>query len=305
MPAQILDGTSIGKAIREEVAADAAALSARRLTPGLAVVLVGEDPASELYVSNKVKTCRELGMYSEKITLPAETSTQELLSIVAQLNSRDDIDGILIQVPLPKQINTGAVLQAIDPAKDVDGVHPVSAGRLMLAEPGLRPCTPAGIIEMIQRYQIPIAGARAVVLGRSRIVGMPMAMLLLHQNATVTICHSRTADLPAVAREADILVAAMGRMGMIGKDYIKPGAVVVDVGTNKVTNRTDLENLFGDNPKKIAAFEKNGQVLVGDVNPREASEIAGWLTPVPGGVGPLTIAMLMKNTLTAMKARRA
>jgi methylenetetrahydrofolate dehydrogenase (NADP+)/methenyltetrahydrofolate cyclohydrolase len=304
MAANILDGVSIANAIKNEVAAEAARYAERGLRPGLAAVLAGNDPASQIYVSSKVKTCGQLGLYSEKIDLPETTTTGDLLALVSDLNSRDDIDGILIQLPLPSQVDTALVLNSVDPAKDVDGFHPVNVGRLTLNEPGLRPCTPAGIIEMLDRYGIDIKGARAVVLGRSRIVGLPMSLLLLHRHATVTICHSRTADLAAVAREADILIAAIGRLGMVDSSYIKPGATVVDVGMNKVTTASDLERFFGDDPKRRAAFEKNGYTLIGDVNPREAVEAAGFLTPVPGGVGPLTIAMLMKNTLTAMKMRR-
>jgi len=304
MAASMLDGVSIANAIKNEVAAEAARYAERGLRPGLAAVLVGNDPASQIYVSSKVKTCAQLGLYSEKIDLPETTTTGDLLALVSDLNSRDDIDGILIQLPLPPQVDTALVLNSVDPAKDVDGFHPVNVGRLTLNEPGLRPCTPAGIIEMLDRYGIEIKGARAVVLGRSRIVGLPMSLLLLHRHATVTICHSRTADLAAVAREADILIAAIGRLGMVDSRYIKPGATVVDVGMNKVTATSDLERFFGDDPKRRAAFEKNGYTLIGDVNPREAVEAAGFLTPVPGGVGPLTIAMLMKNTLSAMKMRR-
>lgn len=304
MTANRLDGASVAKSIKEEVAAETAELVARGLRPGLAAVLVGNDTASQVYVSSKVKTCEQLGLYSEKIELPETTTTAELLALVKELNRRDEIDGILIQLPLPRQIDSTVVLDAVDPAKDVDGIHPLSLGRLMLNEPGLRPCTPAGIIEMLDRYQITIPGKRAVVLGRSRIVGLPLALLLLHRHATVTICHSRTADLPAVTREADIVIAAIGRTGMVDASYIKPGAVVVDVGMNKVTTREDLQRFYGDDAKRRAAFEKNGYTLIGDVNPRDVSEVAGWLTPVPGGVGPLTIAMLMKNTLTAMKRRR-
>jgi methylenetetrahydrofolate dehydrogenase (NADP+)/methenyltetrahydrofolate cyclohydrolase len=300
----MLDGVSIANAIKGEVAAEAAEYAQRGLRPGLAAVLVGNDPASQIYVSSKVKTCGQLGLYSEKIDLPETTTTDDLLALVADLNSRDDIDGILIQLPLPPQVDTALVLNSVDPAKDVDGFHPVNVGRLTLNEPGLRPCTPAGIIEMLDRYAIGLKGARAVVLGRSRIVGLPLALLLLHRHATVTICHSRTIDLPAVAREADILIAAIGRLGMVDSSYIKPGAAVVDVGMNKVTTASDLERFFGDDPKRRAALEKNGYTLIGDVNPREAVETAGFLTPVPGGVGPLTIAMLMKNTLSAMKMRR-
>ena len=299
-----MDGASVAAAIKDEVAAEVAELSGRGLKPGLAAVLVGGDPGSHIYVSNKVKTCGQLGLYSEKIELPEATTTEQLLTLIGGLNSRDEIDGILVQLPLPKHVNADIVLDRVDPAKDVDGFHRQSIGRLALNEPGLRSCTPAGIIEMLDRYEIPIKGARAVVLGRSRIVGLPMSLLLLHRHATVTICHSRTKDLAAVAREADILIAAIGRMAMVDASYVKPGAVVVDVGTNRVTDPKDLERLFGDDPKRRAAFEKNGSTLVGDVNPREVCEVAGYLTPVPGGVGPLTIAMLMKNTLAAMKMRR-
>jgi methylenetetrahydrofolate dehydrogenase (NADP+)/methenyltetrahydrofolate cyclohydrolase len=305
MPAKILDGTSVGAAIKEEVASEVAELSPRGLKPGLAAILVGDDPASQIYVSSKVRTCQQLGLHSEQIHLPESTTTDELLRLIRELNSRNEIDGILVQLPLPLHIDASTALSAVDPAKDVDGIHPINLGKLVLNEPGPRACTPAGIIEMLDRYQIEISGKRAVVLGRSRIVGLPMSLLLLHRNATVTTCHSRTRDLAAVAREADILIAAIGRLAMVDGSFIKPGAVVIDVGTSKVTTRTDLVRLFGDDPKRRAAFEKNGYTLCGDVNPREAAEIAGYLTPVPGGVGPLTIAMLMKNTLTAMKMRRS
>jgi len=304
MTAQLLDGTSVAAAIKSEVAAEVASLAESGLRPGLAAVLVGNDPASQIYVSNKVKTCEQLGLYSEKIELSENTSTEEMLALVSDLNSRNDIDGILVQLPLPSQIDSALVLDSVDPAKDVDGFHPVNIGKLTLNEPGLRSCTPAGIIEMLERSNIEISGRRAVIIGRSRIVGLPMALLLLHRNATVTVCHSRTRDLPAVAREADILIAAIGKTGMVDGSFIKPGATVIDVGTNKVTTEADLERFFGDNAKRRAAFEKNGYTLIGDVHPREAAEVAGYLTPVPGGVGPLTIAMLMKNTVTAMKMRR-
>jgi methylenetetrahydrofolate dehydrogenase (NADP+)/methenyltetrahydrofolate cyclohydrolase len=304
MTAHILDGASVGQSIKKEVAAEVAEYAARGLRPGLAAVLVGNDSASHIYVSGKVKSCDQLGLYSEKIELPESTSTDELLSLVRELNARDVIDGILVQLPLPKQIDAPLVLNSVDPAKDVDGFHPVNIGKLTLNEPGIRPCTPAGIIELLERNNINIAGARAVVMGRSRIVGLPIALLLLHGHATVTLCHSRTKDLPLIAREADILIAAIGRLGMVDSTYIKPGAAVVDVGMNRVTTLEDLERFFGGDPKRRAAFEKNGYTLIGDVNHREAAEVAGHLTPVPGGVGPLTIAMLMKNTLTAMKMRR-
>lgn len=305
MTAQFLDSASVAQAIKQEVAAEVLEYSAKGLRPGLAAVLVGDDSASHIYVSGKVRACEELGLYSEKIELPESTSTDALLALVRELNARDEIDGILVQLPLPKQVDAPLVLNSVDPAKDVDGFHPVNIGKLTLNEPGVRPCTPNGIIELLKRNNIPIGGSRAVVMGRSRIVGLPIALLLLHNHATVTVCHSRTKDLPAIAREADILIAAIGRMGMVDGSYIKPGAAVVDVGMNRVTTLEDLERYFGDNPKRRAALEKNGYTLIGDVHPREAAEVAGYLTPVPGGVGPLTIAMLMKNTLTAMKMRRA
>ena len=304
MPAQLLDGTSVGQAIKQEVADEVARYAQKGYRPGLAAVRVGNDPASQLYVANKVRTCEQLGLYSEKVELPESTTTEEMLALVSELNGRDHIDGILVQMPLPHQIDANAVLRSIDPDKDVDGLHPVSAGRLALNQEGLRPCTPAGIMEMLARYDIPIAGARAVVLGRSRLVGLPMALMLLHQNATVTVCHSRTQDLPAVTSAADILVAAIGRTGMVDARFIKPDAVVIDVGMNQVTNEDDLERFYPDNAKRRAAFAKNGFTLVGDVNPKEAMEKASYFTPVPGGVGPLTIAMLMKNTLKAMTLRR-
>ena len=305
MTAKILDGASVAAAINEEVAREVAEYSTRGMMPGLAVVLVGEDPASQIYVSGKVKACGQLGLFSEKIGLPASTTTAELLDLVRQLNTRDEIDGILIQLPLPKHVDSALVLNAVDPAKDVDGFHPVNIGRLTLNEPGLRPCTPAGIIEMLERYDIELKGARAVVIGRSRIVGLPMALLLLHKHATVTICHSRTRDLPAVSREADILIAAIGKTAVVDSTYIKPGAAVVDVGMNRITTREDVTRYFGDDAKRHAAFEKRGNTVIGDVEPRAAMELAGYFTPVPGGVGPLTIAMLMRNTLSAMKMRRA
>src|SRR6266513_1851428 len=289
MSAKILYGASVAQAIKDEVAGEVAEYSRRGVRPGLAAVLVGSDPASQIYVSGKVRTCQQLGLYSEKIELPETTTTEELLALVRDLNSRDEIDGVLIQLPLPKQ---------------VDGFHPVNIGRLTLNEPGLRPSTPAGIIELLDRHEIQMNGVRAVVVGRSRTVGLPIALLLLHRHATVTICHSRTKDLAAVAREADILIAAIGKTGLVDRSYIKPGAAVVDVGMNRVTTRDELARFFGDDPKRRAAFDKNAYTLIGDVNPREAAEVAGYLTPVPGGVGPLTIAMLMKNTLAAMKMRR-
>jgi methylenetetrahydrofolate dehydrogenase (NADP+)/methenyltetrahydrofolate cyclohydrolase len=273
MTAKILDGASVAQTIKNEVAAEVADYSKRGLRPGLAAVLVGSDSASQIYVSSKVRTCEQLGLYSEKIELPETTTTDELLALVGDLNSRDEIDGILVQMPLPRQVDAALVLNSVDPAKDVDGFHPSNIGRLTLNEPGLRPCTPAGIIELLERHQIPIKSSRAVVLGRSRIVGLPIALLLLHRHATVTICHSRTSDLASVSREADILIAAIGRTGLVDGSYIKPGAAVVDVGMNRVTTEEDLRRFFGDNPKRRAAFEKNGYTLIGDVNPRRSQVI--------------------------------
>ena len=307
MPARILDGNKIANDIRGEVAAEVKAMAAAGVRPGLAVVLAGHNPASEIYVRGKVKACRELGIYGEQHT-PAETSTTaELLSLVEELNRRDEIDGILVQLPLPAQVDAKKILMAVNPAKDVDGFHPVNVGFLSTQRNGLVPCTPAGIIEILKRSNIPIAGKEAVVVGRSDIVGKPAAMLLLNANATVTVCHSKTHDLPEVCRRADILVAAIGRAGMITQDFVKPGATVIDVGMNKVTDPAVFQRLFGgrlyQNAKREETFRAKGSTLVGDVHP-EVSEVAGALTPVPGGVGPLTIAMLMYNTVKAAKLRR-
>jgi len=301
--ARILDGAAIAAAIKEEVAEEVRALAAKGIKPGLAAVLVGHVPASEIYVRSKVQTCADLGLYSELIT-PADTvTTEEMLDLVRSLNDRDEIDGILIQLPLPAQVDAKALLDAVDPAKDVDGFHPVNAGRLQAGRPALAPCTPAGVIEILKRSGIPIAGQNAVVVGRSDIVGKPAAMLLLHQNATVTICHSKTRDLGAVTREADILVAAIGRPGFITAEMVRPGATIVDVGINRITDRAEFERYFAGNAKREAAFAKRGSTIVGDVHPK-AFERAGAYTPVPGGVGPLTIAMLMANTVRAAKMRR-
>ena len=271
--------------------------------PGLAVILVGDDPASRIYVRNKVKACEDLGIVSEKYTPPATATTEEILRLVHELNERSDLDGILVQMPLPKQVNSQKVLLAVSPDKDVDGFHPLNMGFLVTGRSGPRACTPAGIMELLHRYGIPIRGRRAVVVGRSDIVGKPMALLLLHEHATVTICHSRTTDLPAVAREADILVAAIGRPGFITADFMRPGATVIDVGMNRITDRALAEKLFGDQPAKMASFENKGSLLVGDVHPRDVAEKAGAYTPVPGGVGPLTIAMLMVNTINSAERR--
>ena len=303
MPATILDGNKIAAEIRAEVAAEAKALAEAGMRPGLAVVLVGHNPASEIYVRGKVKSCEEVGIYSEKHTPPETVTTADLLALVDDLNRRDEIDGILVQLPLPRQVDSKKVLLAVDPAKDVDGFHPMNVGFLSTQRPGLVPCTPGGIMEMLRRSNIAVAGQDAVVVGRSDIVGKPMAMLLLNANATVTVCHSKTRDLPGVCRRADILVAAIGRAGMITRDFVQPGATVIDVGMNKITDRTDFERYFKGNEKREQAFAKNGSTLVGDVHP-EVAEIAGAITPVPGGVGPLTIAMLMSNTVRAAKLRR-
>jgi len=300
---QILDGNRVRDDIKNELKPRIAALAARGRTPGLAVVLVGHNPASEIYVRNKIKTCRDLGIYSESITPPDSISTEELLAIVEGLNARPEIDGILVQVPLPSHLATKRILTAISPAKDVDGFHPCNVGALVANLPAPRACTPAGIIELLKRGQIAIAGRRAVVVGRSDIVGKPVAMLLLHQHATVTICHSKTSDLPAVCREADILVAAIGRAAMITGDFIKPGATVIDVGSNYIEDRQQAARIFRNSPEKLASFDRKGNVLVGDVDPIDVVECAGAYTPVPGGVGPLTIAMLMVNTVASAERR--
>jgi methylenetetrahydrofolate dehydrogenase (NADP+)/methenyltetrahydrofolate cyclohydrolase len=303
MPATILDGTKIATEIRAEVAAEVKTMMAAGLRPGLAVVLVGHDPASEIYVRGKVKSCEEVGIYSEKLTPPDSVSTEELLELIDDLNCRNEIDGILVQLPLPSQVDSKKILMAVNPAKDVDGFHPVNVGFLSTQRPGLVPCTPAGVIEILKRSKIPITGQEAVVVGRSDIVGKPVAMLLLNANATVTICHSKTHDLPDVCKVADILVAAIGRPGMITRDFVKPGATVIDVGMNKVTDPAEFKRLFAGNAKREETFRTKGSTLVGDVHP-EVAEIAGAITPVPGGVGPLTIAMLMSNTVRAAKLRR-
>lgn len=307
MPAKILSGKPIADAIKLEVAAEIAELRSRYgIRPGLTVVRVGNDPASEVYVGNKVRASNEVGLISEHSHLPRDVSHAKLLSTVQELNSRDDVDGILVQLPLPPQIHSREVLEAIDPGKDVDGFHPINVGRLAQGEPALAPCTPAGIIELLRRSNIPMSGSHAVIVGRSNIVGKPMAMLLLQENATVTICHSKTRDLPAVTRQADILVAAIGRPGFVTGEHIREGSVVVDVGINRITDALQARALFGDDEieKRLATIEKRGSTLVGDVNPKEANEKAAAFTPVPGGVGLLTVAMLLKNTVVAAKLRR-
>ncbi len=303
MSATLLDGNRIAAEIRAEVAAALKAMSSTGIRPGLAVILVGHDPASEIYVRGKVKSCEEVGVYSEKHTPPESVSTDELLALVSQLNRRDEIDGILVQLPLPAQVDSKRVLLAVDPAKDVDGFHPMNVGNLSTQRPGLVPCTPAGVMEVLRRSNIPVSGQEAVVVGRSDIVGKPVAMLLTNANVTVTICHSKTRDLAAVCRRADILVAAIGRAGMITRDFVRSGATVIDVGINRVTDPVEFQRFFAGNRKREEAFQAKGSTLVGDVHP-EVAEIAGAITPVPGGVGPLTIAMLMFNTVKAAKLRR-
>jgi len=301
--AQVLDGIRVRDEIQKEVRPRVEQLAAQGSPPGLAVILVGNNPASEIYVRNKVKACQALGIYSEKHTPPAHVTTGELLELVESLNRRPEIDGVLVQLPLPSQVDSKKVLLAVDPDKDVDGLHPMNLGKLVSGRAGPRPCTPAGILELLKRYRIPIVGQRAVVVGRSELVGKPVAFLLLAEHATVTICHSRTASLPEVCREAGILVAAMGRAALLTGDYIKPGATVIDVGTNRITSREEAAAIFRNSPEKLAEFDRKGSLLVGDVHPIDVAEKAGAYTPVPGGVGPLTIAMLMVNTVEAAERR--
>jgi methylenetetrahydrofolate dehydrogenase (NADP+) / methenyltetrahydrofolate cyclohydrolase len=303
MPARILDGKRMSQEISEELAEQVKALAKRGIRPGLAAVLVGSDPASEIYVRSKVKACEQLGLFSEKITPDATVSTEELLGIVEELNARNEIDGILVQLPMPNQVDAKRILLAVDPAKDVDGFHPMNVGLLSTMRPGLVPCTPSGCMELLKRSGISVEGREAVVVGRSDIVGKPVAMLLTNANATVTICHSRTRDLDAVCQRADILVAAIGKAAMITPEMVQPGATIVDVGINRITDRAEFERIFAGDHSRRKQFEDKGSVLVGDVHPRVA-EVAGEITPVPGGVGPLTIAMLMANTIKAAKMRR-
>lgn len=304
--ATLLEGGPVAEQIKREVAEEIARIWPDATNrPTLAAVRVGSDPASEVYVRNKIRACEEVGIRSEHHALPDTTSAAELLALVDKLNHRDEVDGILVQLPLPNGIDDSVVIEAIDPAKDVDGFHPVNVGKLSQGRAALVPCTPAGIMEVLARNDVEIRGASACVVGRSQIVGRPMAQLLLQKDATVTICHSRTRDLPAVTRQADILVAAIGRAGLIRAEHIKPGATVIDVGMNKVTDAESARALFSDDlEKRLATIARRGYTLVGDVNPREAMEVAGRFTPVPGGVGLLTVAMLMSNTLKAAKMRR-
>lgn len=304
MTATLINGTEIAKQVQTEVAQEVAALTREGIRPGLAVVLVGDDPASASYVNMKARMCERLGVLSRKIVIPETIQTDALLSEIAKLNSDDAIDGILVQLPLPRHIEKVRILESIFPEKDVDGFHSSNIGSLVLGHETLVACTPLGIMEMLRRSDVAFDGANAVVLGRSDDVGKPMALLLLHANATVTICHSHTSDLRAKARDADILVVAVGRAGMVKGDFVKPGAVVVDVGTNRLTRRADVVGLFGDDSPRVSDFDRRGYVWVGDVHEREVVEVASKLTPVPGGVGPMTIAMLMKNTVRAACRRR-
>jgi methylenetetrahydrofolate dehydrogenase (NADP+)/methenyltetrahydrofolate cyclohydrolase len=301
---RILEGNKIRDEILADLRTEIQELRLAGITPGLAAVLVGDNPASQIYVRSKVKTCESLGLYSEKIEPPATSTTEELLDLVHSLNQREEIDGILVQLPLPPQVDSKRVLEAVIPAKDVDGFHPVNIGYLVSGRPGLVPCTPAGIIEILKRSGTALKGARAVVMGRSDIVGKPTAMLLMHNHATVTICHSRTRDLPGVAREGDILVAAMGKPALVTGDFIKPGAVVIDVGQNVLKTEEEVRAIYHDPTEALKKLQAKGQVLVGDVQPEDMAEKAGAYTPVPGGVGPLTITMLMVNTVQAARARR-
>jgi methylenetetrahydrofolate dehydrogenase (NADP+)/methenyltetrahydrofolate cyclohydrolase len=303
MSATILDGKKIAAEIRREIAREVQKLREAGIRPGLAVLLVGDNPASAVYVRQKVKACADVGIHSETHTPPQVVSNREILALVNQLNQRDEIDGILVQLPLPPQVDTQKVLMTVDSAKDVDGFHPLNVGFLATQRPGMVPCTPAGILEILKRSHIPIAGQEAVVVGRSHIVGEPTAMLLLNHDATVTVCHSKTRNLASVCRRADILVVAVGRAGMITQEYVKPGATVIDVGMNQVTERGEFDKFFLGDKKQEQSFTKNGSILMGDVHPAVA-EVAGAITPVPGGVGPLTIAMLMVNTVKAARMRR-
>src|SRR5262245_56287210 len=304
MTATFIDGTKIAEEIKAEVVGEVKELQQRNIRPGLAVVLVGDDAASSSYVNMKARACEKLGIYSKKITLPGSLQTKELIRQVSALNEDDSIDGILIQLPLPKQVSKHAVLESVDPKKDVDGFHSSNLGSLLLGHQALVACTPFGVMTLLQRSGVNPEGRHAVVLGRSDDVGKPQAILLMHANATVTICHSKTRNLADIIRQADIVVAAIGRTALVTGDMVKPGAVVIDVGTNQVSDRATVERLFGRDPVRWQDFEKRGYVWAGDVDERSVKEVASLLTPVPGGVGPMTIATLMKNTLAAARMRR-
>lgn len=307
---RVLDCLQIGAEIKAEVAAEVRELTARGKQPGLAVVLIGADPASEIYVRNKIKACGELGIYSELITPPTNLTTRDLLTLVHELNGRDEIDGILVQLPLPAHIDTHRILEAVDPEKDVDGFHPLNSGRLLQGIPlsqVLVPCTPAGILEVLKRSGTPLVGTRATVVGKSNIVGKPMSVLLMNEQATVTVCHRFTRELARQTREAELLIVAIGQPGFFTADMIMPGATVIDVGINRLTDEAELERFFPpDTPayrSRIEGFRKRGSTVIGDVDPR-AFAVTGAYTPVPGGVGTLTIAMLMANTVKAARFRR-
>ncbi len=301
--ARVLNGIEIASAIRAEVGEQVRDLRMAGITPGLAVVLVGHVAASEIYVRSKVKACAELGMHSEMHTPPETVTTEEMLELISTLNQRDEIDGILVQLPLPKQVDTRRLLEAVSPDKDVDGFHPINAGRLQSGQPALEPCTPAGIMEILRRSSIPVAGKHAVVVGRSDIVGKPIAMMLLNASATVTVCHSKTVDLPHYTRDADLLVAAIGRPGFVTPEMVKPGATLIDVGINRLTEKADVDRFFPGDATRAKQFADRGSTLVGDIDPAAFAR-SGAYTPVPGGVGALTIAMLMHNTAKAARARR-
>lgn len=304
MTASFINGTKIAEDLKREVASEVQALKTKGIHPGLAVVLVGDDAASSAYVNMKAKTCEQLGIYSRKLTIPSAVTSEELLAQVRKLNEDDAIDGILVQLPLPKHVNKHAILEGVDPAKDVDGFHSANVGSLVLGHETLVACTPSGVMELLRRSNVKIEGANAVVLGRSDDVGKPQALLLMHANATVTICHSRTKNLAEITRQADIVVAAIGKTALVQHDWVKPGAVVMDVGTNKVSDASEVKRLFGDDEGRRKEFEKRGYIWVGDVDERGVKEVASMITPVPGGVGPMTIAVLMKNTIKAARMRR-
>jgi methylenetetrahydrofolate dehydrogenase (NADP+) / methenyltetrahydrofolate cyclohydrolase len=305
VPARLLDGRAVAREIRTEVTQGVAELAGRGgAAPRLAAVLVGDDPASRIYVRNKMAACSEAGIRSDEVRFGADATGDQVLAGIRGLNADPDIDGILVQLPLPPALDRMPILQAIDPAKDVDGLHPLNAGRLMLRLDAPVPCTPAGILELLDRSRLTIAGQRAVIVGRSDIVGRPLAILLTQRDATVTLCHSKTRDLVALTRQADLLVAAIGRPAHLRGEHIRPGAIVIDVGINRVTDPRLVAALFGNDPARIREVRERGYTLVGDVHPGEAAERAGHLTPVPGGAGPLTIACLLRNTLRAARLRR-
>ena len=308
MPTQvetrIIDGKAIAFQLKEEVGQEVSELIARGVQPGLAVVLVGDNPASQVYVRNKTRSSTDLGIHSEQVNLPSETQTPELLKQIGELNRADHIDGILVQLPLPSHIDADKILRSIIPAKDVDGFHPTNVGRLCIGKPFLAPCTPMGILEILRRESVPMGGQRVVIIGRSNIVGKPMALLLLQEHCTVTVCHSKSQGLAEICREADILISAVGKAGFVTGDFVKPRATVVDVGMNSIQTLEELEHLYNQDTARRESFNKKGYCLTGDVNPSQVIGIAGALTPVPGGVGPMTIAHLMKNTVLACRRRR-